>query len=639
MWLRVRRILRKLLGTKPRALLYVTSPTLMAIAMDVLIRGRVFLAYPPLEILNYTGSSLAAAGFWGGPLWLISYAFGVRPRYRVLARIAISLFFSLFILPLAIFSFGGQALYHRVFEAYMARDTVRLGMALRGTLGDWLLAWGGPFVFVALLLIGLPITWLIYTFTKKAAPSLKHTWPLIPVLAFAGCAHSFWVDFVESRSLQAAPPDTCFIHGVMHALHDGVTGKGWVRRGISLRTPAPLPPLPIAAHRPNVLLILTESVRADATCSDPPPKCRSQFLDPVARDRIPLGITTTQTPGTFGACMLLWTGMPPGVDFKTAHSAPIVWEVAKAAGYETAYITSQNLRYDDFGAFVRRAAIDVQVSAMELGETHDAMIGAPDELATPHMLDFIRNVPKGTPYFGVLHFSNTHAPYRVGDDLQPNSPHSDNPTGDVEAFHNQYRNSVLMQERMLAEFLKQLRALPSWDDTVVLFVSDHGEQFGEHGSRYHNHSLFEEELRIPGWLIAGGQALSPEQIRSLRTWSNHRTGSQDLNATMVDLFGETDARPTFPFASLATGHSLLRAPGASDPPLYVATSTAVWEADDPKYGVIENGEKLVTSQAGNWDCYVLGTDPKEHTWRNPSVCGQEMSNGVMQAFPGLKPPR
>ena len=639
MWLRVRRILRKLLGTKPRALLYVTSPTLMAIAMDVLIRGRVFLAYPPLEILNYTGSSLAAAGFWGGPLWLISYAFGVRPRYRVLARIAISLFFSLFILPLAIFSFGGQALYHRVFEAYMARDTVRLGMALRGTLGDWLLAWGGPFVFVALLLIGLPITWLIYTFTKKAAPSLKHTWPLIPVLAFAGCAHSFWVDFVESRSLQAAPPDTCFIHGVMHALHDGVTGKGWVRRGISLRTPAPLPPLPIAAHRPNVLLILTESVRADATCSDPPPKCRSQFLDPVARDRIPLGITTTQTPGTFGACMLLWTGMPPGVDFKTAHSAPIVWEVAKAAGYETAYITSQNLRYDDFGAFVRRAAIDVQVSAMELGETHDAMIGAPDELATPHMLDFIRNVPKGTPYFGVLHFSNTHAPYRVSDDLQPNSPHSDNPTGDVEAFHNQYRNSVLMQERMLAEFLKQLRALPSWDDTVVLFVSDHGEQFGEHGSRYHNHSLFEEELRIPGWLIAGGQALSPEQIRSLRTWSNHRTGSQDLNATMVDLFGETDARPTFPFASLATGHSLLRAPGASDPPLYVATSTAVWEADDPKYGVIENGKKLVTSQAGNWDCYVLGTDPKEHTWRNPSVCGQEMSNGVMQAFPGLKPPR
>lgn len=637
MWLRLRKILRKLLGTNPRALLYVTSPTIMAVIMDVMIRGHVFLAYPPLQVLNYTGSTLAAAGFWGGPLWMISKLFLVRGHWKkIFARIAIILFFSLFVLPLAVFSFGGQALYHRVFEAYMARDTVRLGMALRGTLSQWLLAWGGPFVFVGLLAFGIPITLLIYWFTKKAAPSLKKTWWVVPVAAFIGCAHSFWVDFVESRSLQAAPPDTCFIHGVMHALHDGVTGKGWVRRGISLRTPAPLPPIPIAAHRPNVLLILTESVRADATCSDPPPKCKSRFLDPVTSDRIPLGITTTQTPGTFGACMLLWTGMPPSVDFKTAHSAPIIWEVAKAEGYRTGYITSQNLRYDDFGAFVRRASIDVKVSAMELGHTGDPMIGAPDELATPHMLDFIKNTPPGVPYFGVLHFSNTHAPYRVADDLQPNTPHSDNPTGDINAFHNQYLNSVLMQERTLAAFLKELRALPSYADTVVLFVSDHGEQFAEHGSRYHNHSLFEQELRIPGWLIAGPDALSQNQLNALQSWSSKRIGSQDLNATLVDLLGAYDSRSAFPFSNLATGQSLLR-PQVVPETLYMSTSTAVWEADDPKYGAVSGNRVVVTSEAGNWDCYLLNIDPHESTWRPPSACG-DLPAGVMHQFPGLRPP-
>ncbi|MEO8797803.1 MAG: sulfatase-like hydrolase/transferase, partial [Polyangiaceae bacterium] len=477
------RVLKRLFGKRGRALLFVTSPTLMAIAMDVLVRGKVFLAYPPLQIANYVGSSFASAGVWGGLLWIVSYLFSVKPHNRPWARLLIALFFGLFVLPIAVFSYGGQALYHRVFEAYMARDTVRLGIALRGTLSDWLMAWGGPWVFVGLLLIGLPITYVIYRFTKKAAPFLRHTWPIVPLLALSGASYAFWIDFVESRSLQAAPPDTCFLHGVFHAVHDGVTGKGWVRRGISLRTPAPLPPVPIAAHRPNVLVILTESMRADATCSEPPPKCRSRFLDDVAGDRIPLGMTTTQTPGTFGACMLLWTGMPPKVDFKTAHSAPVLWEVAKAAGYRTAYITSQNLRYDDFGAFVEKAAIDVKVSAMELGDTKDPMIGAPDERATPQMLDFVKSVPAGTPYFGVLHFSNTHAAYRVAKDLQPFSPHSNDPLGDVTAFHNQYRNSVLMQERTLAAFLKELRALPSFADTVVLFVSDHGEQFTEHGSR------------------------------------------------------------------------------------------------------------------------------------------------------------
>ncbi len=622
-------------GTSPRAILYVASPTLMAIGMDILIRGHVFLSYPPLQILNYTGSSLASGGFWAGPLWLVSYLFAVKARWQNAARVAIALFFALFVLPLAIFSYAGQALYHRVFEAYMARDTVRLGIALRGTLHDWLVAWGGSWVFVALFFAGLPFALLILRFTKKASPFLRHTWPVVPLLAFGGSTYAFWVDFVESRSLQAAPPDTCFIHGVIHAIHDGVTGKGWVRRGISLRTPAPLPPVPIAAHRPNVLVILTESVRADASCSLPPPQCKSRFLDPVASDRIPLGIATTQTPATFGACMLLWTGMPPNVDFRTAHSAPVLWEVAKAAGYRTAYITSQNLRYDDFGAFVEKSGIDVQVSAMELGDTRDAMIGAPDERATPRMLDFIRSVPEGTPYFGVLHFSNTHAAYRVADDLQPFSPHSDDPLGPVEAFHNQYRNSVLMQERTLANFLAELRKLPSWDDTVVLFLSDHGEQFAEHGSRYHNHSLFDEELRIPGWLIHGPNALTNDQLKALDSWKTFRAGSQDFHETVIDLFGEYDARSTFPFSSLATGHSLLREEGQGLP-LFVATSTAVWESDESKYGVIEGDKKLFATAGGYWACLNLKTDPFERAVASLHFC-RGMDTLLLHEFPELKP--
>ena len=64
-------------------------------------------------------------------------------------------------------------------------------------------------------------------------------------------------------------------------VRDGVTGKGWVRKGVSLRTPAPLPPIAPASHRPNVVVIVTESVRADAMCSDPPPACQAPFLDAV----------------------------------------------------------------------------------------------------------------------------------------------------------------------------------------------------------------------------------------------------------------------------------------------------------------------------------------------------------------------
>ena len=211
---------------------------------------------------------------------------------------------------------------------------------------------------------------------------------------FLGALVCFWTDNVDSRFLQAALPDVCFVHGVVHALRMALTGHWGARQGVSLRTPAPLPALTSArSPRPNVVLILTESVRADTLCSDPPPLCRSEALDAVAADRIPLGRLTSQTPNTFSACMVLWTGLPADVDFVSAHSAPVLWEIARALGYRTVYVTSQNTQYEDFGAFVRRAGIDTRITALDLGGMEQEQIGAPDERATGALLRFLRDVP------------------------------------------------------------------------------------------------------------------------------------------------------------------------------------------------------------------------------------------------------
>ena len=171
-----------------------------------------------------------------------------------------------------------------------------------------------------------------------------------------------------------------------------VTGKGWVRQGISLREPAPLPPLAVPAHRPNVLLVITESVRADAICSAPLARAaRRASSTPSPPDRIPLGRLTTQSSGTFTSCVMLWTGLAPDADFTTMHHAPVLWEVARAVGYRTAYISSQNLRYDDFGAFLERAGIDVHGERGRSGRRRRPHIGAPDENATARMLEFVRS--------------------------------------------------------------------------------------------------------------------------------------------------------------------------------------------------------------------------------------------------------
>ena len=609
------RVVRVLFGARPRVVLLFLAPTLFAIVLDFGLRGRSLLVFPPKEWLNYFGSSLARVGFWAGPLWLCAR---LMQRRAPMARAALALLTLVFILPLATFGFVGQALYYRVFHAYMARDTVRLGIALRGTLGAWLTSWGASFAFMAVM--GIALTAAILLVVRRASPPLATSWPIVPVVGFGIAVFCFWVDFVESRSLQAAPPDTCFIHGVMHAIHDGVSGKGWVRRGISLREPATLPAIAPAEHRPNVILVITESVRADALCSAHSGNCQSKFLDEVASERMSLGRLTTQSSGTFSACVMAWTGLAPDADFSTMHHAPVLWEEAHAVGYRTAYIGSQNLRYDDFSAFLKNASIDVIASAVDLGDASDPHIGAPDENATARMLSFAESVPAGAPYFAVLHLSNTHWPYRVAPDLEPFAPHDSSPLADVDYLHNHYRNSVLMQERTVASFLRDLRALPSWDDTVVVFLSDHGEEFREHGGLYHLTTLFDEQVRVPGFLLAGKQALDDGQRAALTAYADRRTFSQDVHVTVLDLLGLYEKHSTFPFADRVTGRSLLRAPAPPDPLVLLSTASGVWEPDDPKYGVMVGDKLAVRSATSPWWCFDVKSDPAERSPIAPQGC-------------------
>jgi arylsulfatase A-like enzyme len=52
-------------------------------------------------------------------------------------------------------------------------------------------------------------------------------------------------------------------------------------------------------------------------------------------------------------------------------------------------------------------------------------------------------------------------------------------------------------EKLIGPLIKQLKARGLYDRTMIVFTSDHGEEFFDHGGWGHGQSLYDESLRVP----------------------------------------------------------------------------------------------------------------------------------------------
>lgn len=91
-----------------------------------------------------------------------------------------------------------------------------------------------------------------------------------------------------------------------------------------------------------------------------------------------------------------------------------------------------------------------------------------------------------------------------------------------------YDNNLSYVDRAFQRFVTWLKEKGLYDRTVILFTSDHGEQFWEHGASLHGHTLYEEEILIPMILLAHGIRCRIDDVPVI---------AADMAPTLVELAG------------------------------------------------------------------------------------------------------
>ncbi len=68
---------------------------------------------------------------------------------------------------------------------------------------------------------------------------------------------------------------------------------------------------------------------------------------------------------------------------------------------------------------------------------------------------------------------------------------------DKKRIQNLYKNEITFNDQAFGEIRKAFEEMGIWDETMVVITADHGDEFWEHGSVGHGHSVHQELVHVP----------------------------------------------------------------------------------------------------------------------------------------------
>ena len=332
----------------------------------------------------------------------------------------------------------------------------------------------------------------------------------------------------------------------------------------------PQPP----AKRPNVLLIVLDTQRADVLSSYGYHRVTTPHLDSLAAEGVLFERAFATSSWTLPTHVSLFTGLlgfQHGVadgPRRLFRPGPVTLaEMLRREGYATAgfvaniYWTGRHTglargfaHYEDYygtpGDALYRATIIREFATVQ------QMLGAIDVVGRKRASHVNREVlgwmgrVKGRPFFAFLNYFDVHAPYlppkpfagrfgvlrpefqakrlEIGNQVKrPQAPEQ------IAYKMDRYQEAMLYLDDHLGKLFAEMKRRGVLDNTIVIVTADHGEHFGEHGIIEHGASLYTQETRVPliirfpGRIPAGMRVAAPVSVANIPATVTALTGMRD----------------------------------------------------------------------------------------------------------------
>ncbi len=317
----------------------------------------------------------------------------------------------------------------------------------------------------------------------------------------------------------------------------------------------------VKTNSPNVLIVLTDQWRAQATGYAGDPNISTPHLDSLVANSVNFKNAVSGMPVCSPFRASLITGQRPlthGVfmnDVQLDTAAVTMGKIFSQAGYDTGYIGKWHLDGHGRLSFIppgkRRQGFDFWKGNecthdynhsvyYDNNDPEQKIWDGYDTFAqTDAAITYMKNRKSGDkPFSLILSYGTPHAPYQTApaayqkrfnpDSIQLRENVPEDMKDQVKKDLAGYYAHIAALDDMIGKLILNLKETGQLDNTIIVFTSDHGDLLGSHGA-YKKQQPYEESVRVPMlWQIPERLNITPGEKAAM-------LNSEDILPTLLAL--------------------------------------------------------------------------------------------------------